>query len=106
MQPESNGHAGLTRDQILAAMDQQIEPVDVPEWGGTVYVRNLTGKARDQFEASRFRMVNGKAELVHANTRAALLAVSICDAQGQLQFNQKDIELLGEKKRGHPGQAL
>lgn len=97
MHPSQNGHAGLTREQILAAVDLKVEAVEVPEWGGTVYLRNLSGKARDQFESTRFRMVNGKAEIIHANTRASLLALSICDAQGNLQMQKSDVEALGEK---------
>ena len=42
---------GLTRDQILAVSDIQTEEVHVPEWGGTVLVRGLTGAERDEFEA-------------------------------------------------------
>ena len=101
MDPVSNGHGSLTREQILAAVDQKIEAVDVPEWGGTVYVRNLTGKRRDQFERSRYRVV-GKGtdkdvEVVTENTRASLLAMTVCDKDGVLVFTEADIEALGEK---------
>ena len=34
----------LTRDAILAAADIQTETVPVPEWGGEVAVRPLTGR--------------------------------------------------------------
>ena len=33
---------GLTKDSILKADDQRLEPVQVPEWGGTVYVTSMT----------------------------------------------------------------
>ena len=33
----------LTKEAILAADDLPREKVDVPEWGGEVYVRALTG---------------------------------------------------------------
>jgi hypothetical protein len=99
MQPDTNGHGvkALTREQILAAIDVKIEAVDVEEWGGTVYIRNLTGKARDAFESSRYRMNGKEVEIIHANVRAALLAASICDSAGVLQFSSKDIDALGEK---------
>lgn len=97
MQPESNGHGSLTREQILAAVDQKIEAVDVPEWNGTVYVRNLTGKARDKFDATRYKLHGKQVEIIHDNTRAALLAASICDKAGKLLFTEADIEALGEK---------
>jgi len=97
MNPESNGHAGLTREQILAAVDLKIEAVEVPEGGGTVYIRNLTGKARDRFEGSRFRMRGKDVEIVSDNTRASLLAATICNAEGVLQFTPEHIEALGDK---------
>lgn len=37
---------GLSGDEILAAEDIQTKAVEVPEWGGTVYVRTLTGVQR------------------------------------------------------------
>ena len=43
----------LNREAILAAEDLPRELVEVPEWGGAVYVRALTGAERDQFEASK-----------------------------------------------------
>ena len=42
----------LTRDQILQANDLVTETVEVPEWGGSVFVKSLTGVERDQFEAA------------------------------------------------------
>ena len=92
-----NGTGSLTREQILAAIDQKIEAVAVPEWNGTVYVRNLTGKARDRFERSRFKLVGKEVEVIHENTRASLLAASLCNEQGLLLFTEADIEALGEK---------
>ena len=60
----------LSRDDILKAEDLTTEEVDVPEWGGTVLVRGLTGRERDEFEASV--MVRYAGEMVQdlANIRA------------------------------------
>jgi len=92
------GKGALTREQILGASDLQIEAVFVPEWGGTVYVRNLNGKGRDAFEGSRVRIKdNNKVEMVHDNTRAKLLSLTVCDQSGALLFSQDDVETLGEK---------
>ena len=95
---DAAGKGGLTRDQILGAIDVQIEAVFVPEWSGTVYVRNLNGKGRDAFEGSRYRLTqNNKVEMVHDNTRAKLLSLTLCDEQGHLLFSEEDVEVLGEK---------
>jgi hypothetical protein len=88
----------LTREKILAAKDLIIECVDVEQWGGSVYVRNLSGKGRDAFEGSRVRIRDGnKVEMIHDNTRAKLLSMTLCDESGNLLFSQEDIEALGEK---------
>ena len=42
----------LTKEQMLAADDIKSERVEVPEWGGDVMVRGLTGTQRDAWEAS------------------------------------------------------
>ncbi len=42
----------LPRDLIDGADDLPVEDVEVPEWGGAVRLRTLTGSERDGFEAS------------------------------------------------------
>ena len=42
----------LSREDILKAEDLPTEEVPVPEWGGSVLVRGLTGRERDLFETS------------------------------------------------------
>lgn len=88
----------LGRDGILGVRDFKIEEVFVPEWDGSVYVRSLKGKARDAFEGSRVRVKeNNRIEMIHDNTRARLLSMTVCDAEGNLLFSEEDVEALGEK---------
>ena len=43
----------LTRDAITASGGTSLKCwVEVPEWGGCIYVRTLTGTERDAFESS------------------------------------------------------
>ena len=42
--------ARLSRDQILEADDLKTEEIEVPEWNGSVVVRELRGRERDAFE--------------------------------------------------------
>ena len=42
----------LNKDQILEASDLQTFSVSVPEWGGDVQIRSMTGADRDEFESS------------------------------------------------------
>jgi hypothetical protein len=45
----------LTKEQILSADDIKTETVLVPEWGGDVIVRGLSGVERDAYEMAVYR---------------------------------------------------
>lgn len=84
----------LTKDEILSAEDLKREEVDVPEWGGAVFVRMLTGRERDNLEAFWLR---SKEAGSYANARATLVALTVCDESGARLFSDADIEALGGK---------
>lgn len=89
----------LDRASILGSDDREIERVPVPEWGGFVFVRNLSGAERDQYEADSIRY-NRKGEPAGANlenARSRLLVMTICDQDGDLLFTPADLEALGRK---------
>lgn len=82
----------LTRDQILMCDDLPRETVQVPEWGGEVQVRTMTGADRDTFEASLIGK-EGRLE----NVRARLVSLALCDESGVRLFNDSDVIALGQK---------
>lgn len=85
--------ASLNRDQILEADDLKREEVKVPQWGGSVLVSTMNGKARDAWEQS---LVNGKGVNME-NIRARLVAYTVVDENGNRIFSDADIEALGRK---------
>ncbi len=87
----------LNRNAILAASDIQQESVEVPEWGGSVIVRGLTGAQRDRFEASMFGQRQGKPVFRLQNLRAQLVMLSVVDEQGKQLFDESDVMALGQK---------
>lgn len=91
----------LTRDEILSATDLKRELVEVPEWGGSVYVRAMTGTERDSFEESIIEIrQNGKGPTfkpVLTAIRAKLCARCIVGEDGERLFTDKDIDALGKK---------
>lgn len=88
----------LTRDQILDAQDLQTEDVKVPEWGGTVRVKGLSGTERDKLESG---IVGKKGTQVNLeNFRARLASAAIVDDQGERLFNDAYVKRLGEKNAG------
>lgn len=88
----------LSKDDILKADDLATREVPVPEWGGTVLVRELSGTDRDAFEASlmQFTADNTTAPDL-SNMRAKLVARAVVDGDGNLLFNELDIGVLGRK---------
>jgi hypothetical protein len=75
----------LSRDDILGVQDRRVEVVEVPEWGGTVRVRGLSGSARDRYESGMVKYdTNEKGVPIVVgmnsdNVRARLVAISIVD---------------------------
>lgn len=89
--------AYLGKADILEASDLQYEDVAVPEWGGVVRVRGLTGRERDAFEAAVASAKGKDVRLNLQNVRARLVALSVVDGDGARLFDERDIGALGEK---------
>lgn len=87
----------LTKDQILKADDLPFKDVEVPEWGGTVRVRGMTGSERDDFEKDTLKIEDGEVATDRSNYRAKFLARCVVDEKNQLLFSEKDIQALGRK---------
>ena len=87
----------LTRAEILGADDLKTESVKVPEWGGIVLVRELTGAERDTWEASVVKTNGVKVTIDSHNMRAKLAALSMIDGDGKRLFTEKDVTKLGNK---------
>jgi hypothetical protein len=73
----------LSRDDILGAPDAALVEVDVPEWGGAVYVRPL--------------LASEGADLGDEINAARLLVLSCVDKKGAKLFTDDDLEALGAK---------
>ncbi len=86
----------LTRDQILQCSDIQTESVEVPEWGGAVLVKGLSGAERDALEAAIVEGRGRKQRLHLENTMARLVSMSVVDENGKRIFTNGDIEALGK----------
>lgn len=87
----------LTADAILAKDDRRYKIVEVPEWGGKVRVRSLSGQERDKFEASSVKVRGNKREENFENFRARLVALSVVDNSGLRLFPDAQIPHLGQK---------
>lgn len=86
----------LSKDQILGAKDFSVVEVEVPEWGGTVCLRPMSGVAYARVGGIA-RATEGDEDKQVDKLMMHVLVNSICDADGNLLFTPKDIEALGTK---------
>ena len=88
----------LTRDSILSANDRKTWTVEVPEWGGSVCVRQLSGSDRDRIEqhVAKARRPDGTVGDL-AGLRALVVALAACDESGARLFAVDDVAALNEK---------
>jgi hypothetical protein len=83
----------LTREQILAT-GLKVEPVNVPEWGGTVLVRELDGLGREAFHAA---LVGEDGQPDTAQYAEKLVALSLVDEAGVRLFGLDDVHALAQR---------
>lgn len=87
----------LSKQAILAAKDIETRDVEVPEWGGRVRVKALTGSERDRFEQETVARKGKNVETNLQNIRARLVVLAAVDEEGNRLFGFHDIEALGKK---------
>lgn len=99
----------LTREQILNTVDISIKEIQVPEWGGSVFIRQLSRGEQDTYLKRQYSETKLKTDNKAKNQEisavnmyghdAYLCACGICDADGKPLFKQSDVDEL-KKKNG------
>jgi hypothetical protein len=84
----------LSKEDIFGIDDRKSEIVDVPEWGGQVKIKTMSGSEKDAFEAQCIGP-NGGTNMKHI--RAKLIAACVVDEEGKQMFTRDDIVKLGSK---------
>ncbi|KVG31453.1 hypothetical protein WJ30_14925 [Burkholderia diffusa] len=85
----------LNRAAILAANDLATVTVDVPEWGGAVIIRSMTGAQRDAYETSLMtKDMSGRYTIDTENMRAKLVIFTAVDETGTPLFTPDDLSAL------------
>lgn len=91
----------LSREDILSVNDIEVQELPVPEWGGMIYVKTLTGEERDKIEAAVIEINprSGQPSAARMDKLRSLVAFyGICDETGKRLFTEgKDIALLAKK---------
>lgn len=99
----------LTREQILNKVDIEVKELDVPEWSGSVFIRQLSRAEQDEYLKRQFGETKMKQDAkakqqeisaVNIYGHDAYLCVcGICDEDGKPLFSKADIDAL-KKKNG------
>lgn len=88
----------LTREEIISARDTKIERVSVPEWGGEVCVRVMSGEARDRLDAFLAKAIDDDGKLVNPKGLRTLVCIlGCCDERGNDLFKPNDVDALAAK---------
>ncbi len=92
------------REQFLKAADLQRGTVDVPEWGGHVTVREMTGPERDAFQLEAIEADGaGGLRVVPKQDNARVVCMCVIDPDsGNALFTEDDLPAVRRKS----GQVL
>jgi hypothetical protein len=89
----------LGKEQILAARDQVVERLEVPEWGGAVYIRSISAKERGVIEAAaaRWKESKGRDDSFVKTFTLHMAGMALCDADGNRLFSDQEIAQLADR---------
>lgn len=87
----------LTKADILDANDRPLKKVDVPEWGGHVFIRIMGGDEKDEFEARQYEINASGVQKNFRSFRARLVSITVTDEAGNRLFDESDVPALGAK---------
>lgn len=85
----TNGSGFLSAAEILDRVDLPYEDVDVPEWGGRVRIRGLSGLEADEYSAEIAKETK--------RMRERLLVRCLVGQDGRPLFTEGQVDALGAK---------
>lgn len=85
----------LTRDNILNLDDRRTHKIAVPEWGGDLYLRRLSGAERGRWQALCAR-VKDEPELLEG-LAGRFLTMALGDEKGDRIFSDADADALNKR---------
>jgi len=86
----------LDRDALLAALAAKAIPVEVPELGGTVFIKELA--ALQQMEINTFRSTLENTAEDNVRFMCHVLGLVLSDESGNLLFTEDEVGLLANSK--------
>lgn len=71
----------LTINDILTTEDKKFEEVEIPEWGGVLFVRVMTAKERSEIEDLYLKVNEAKKDT--GKFRRELIKRTLCNSKGE-----------------------
>ena len=97
-------NAGDLKQKIFAAKDTELQPMEIPEWEVTIYIKPLTYDERNKALDAYRVTADPEDEMVTAEQvkgfHMALMIEGVRDSEGNPIFTQADIERLSDKSSG------
>lgn len=87
----------LTREGVKTAADLKRERLDVPEWGGYLFVRTMTASEKERWENKQFRTKGKDVEMNMKNLTTSLAIETCVDENGMKLFTADDVDMLNGK---------
>jgi hypothetical protein len=86
----------LSKDAIFSVNDSDLVEFSVPEWDGTILLRSMSGKQRNDYE--HWASTQSKAKVPdYRGIRERLIINCVVDENGEQLFSESDIAKLSEK---------
>lgn len=106
----------LNKEEIFGLVDIKTKEVEVPEWGGSVFIKQLSRGQADEYFSRRFsksalKQSGRKQSEVESDVQlfghdAWLVAQGVCDENGNRLFSNADVKKLEEKNANAIGRLV
>ena len=85
----------LTLSEIFGSNDMKLLKVPMPEWGGDVFIRCMTGTEREDYETLLLSKVKDGKLADNRGLKQKLISLTLCDDKGKrLLESQTDVTKL------------
>lgn len=87
----------LSRDAILNAPDVEVQEIEIPEWGGNAYIREMTTAEVEHFSMQTQTSAGTLDTSKMGGLRAKVVVWCLVDETGQAVLKLSDVEALQKK---------
>lgn len=90
-------HTILGKIDFLKLRPLKTEEVEIPEWGGSFIVQEMTGTQRDNFETYMLSLQSDESSSNHKGIRTAIIINTVVDQSGKPLFSDLDAADISKK---------